>query len=261
MGITISARTFVNNLTIGSTPTYFTIPTNNLILYLDAANRNSYPGTGTVWYDLSPSGNTCYITGATFNSLGYISSFYFSGSSTNKQYVRLPVATSPFYDTALDNWSISFWMKSSQINGGTIYGETGANAPDNGSSSYVPMIYLNTNGNIRMELYWAGNTNVYRTGTTIVNDSKYHNVVVVRSGNTQSLYVDAVLDAPILTASRVFSFRTYHWIGSGFAGTRPGGVSSNIWYNGEINNFVIYTKSLTQTEITSLYNTFRPRFT
>jgi hypothetical protein len=30
--------------------------TQGLILYLDADNRSSYPGTGTVWYDLSPRG-------------------------------------------------------------------------------------------------------------------------------------------------------------------------------------------------------------
>jgi hypothetical protein len=33
-----------------------TLVTNGLILHLDAANTASYPGTGTVWYDLSPSG-------------------------------------------------------------------------------------------------------------------------------------------------------------------------------------------------------------
>ena len=27
-----------------------------LILCLDAADRKSYPGSGTVWYDLSPNG-------------------------------------------------------------------------------------------------------------------------------------------------------------------------------------------------------------
>jgi len=28
-----------------------------LVLALDAADRNSYPGTGTTWYDLSGNGN------------------------------------------------------------------------------------------------------------------------------------------------------------------------------------------------------------
>jgi hypothetical protein len=33
-----------------------------LVLALDAADRNSYPGTGTTWYDLSPSGYTFTTT-------------------------------------------------------------------------------------------------------------------------------------------------------------------------------------------------------
>ena len=31
--------------------------TDQLVLYLDAANPKSYPGDGSIWYDLSPSGN------------------------------------------------------------------------------------------------------------------------------------------------------------------------------------------------------------
>lgn len=30
---------------------------NSLVLYLDVANQNSYPGSGTVWYDLTPNKN------------------------------------------------------------------------------------------------------------------------------------------------------------------------------------------------------------
>ena len=41
----------------------------NLVLYLDAANTKSYPGTGTTWTDLSGNGVTgTLVNGATFNS-------------------------------------------------------------------------------------------------------------------------------------------------------------------------------------------------
>ena len=33
------------------------VTTTGLLLYLDAANRRSYPGSGTAWYDLSGNGN------------------------------------------------------------------------------------------------------------------------------------------------------------------------------------------------------------
>ena len=33
------------------------IPTNGLVLALDATSERSYPGSGTTWYDLSGQGN------------------------------------------------------------------------------------------------------------------------------------------------------------------------------------------------------------
>ena len=45
------------------------IVTDGLILYLDAANKKSYPGSGTVWSDLSGNANTGTLTnGPTFDS-------------------------------------------------------------------------------------------------------------------------------------------------------------------------------------------------
>ena len=44
------------------------IVTNGLVLCLDAANRKSYPGSGTTWKDISRRGNDAtLINGATFN--------------------------------------------------------------------------------------------------------------------------------------------------------------------------------------------------
>jgi hypothetical protein len=48
---------------------------NGLVLHLDAANPKSYPGTGTVWKDLSGNGNHASMVGSstylTHNSSGY----------------------------------------------------------------------------------------------------------------------------------------------------------------------------------------------
>lgn len=45
------------------------IVTNGLVLYLDAANQKSYPGSGTTWTDLSGNGNTGTLTnGPTFSA-------------------------------------------------------------------------------------------------------------------------------------------------------------------------------------------------
>jgi hypothetical protein len=64
----------------------------SLVIHLDAADTNSYPGSGTTWFDLSGNGNDATMTNLTTDSaLG--GSFYFDGSSS--------VATIPF-DASMD---------------------------------------------------------------------------------------------------------------------------------------------------------------
>jgi hypothetical protein len=57
------------------------VVTEGLVLYLDAANTKSYPGSGTTWSDLSRSGNNGTLTnGPTFNS-GNGGSIVFDGTN------------------------------------------------------------------------------------------------------------------------------------------------------------------------------------
>jgi hypothetical protein len=60
-----------------------------LVLYLDAANTQSYPGSGSTWYDLS--GNSRNFS--TYNSPTYNSAGYWSLGGTNQyfEYPNLPV--------------------------------------------------------------------------------------------------------------------------------------------------------------------------
>jgi hypothetical protein len=46
------------------------IPSDGLIVHLDAGNTNSYPGSGSVWYDLSARGNNFNINASAFVSSG-----------------------------------------------------------------------------------------------------------------------------------------------------------------------------------------------
>ena len=64
----------------GSTDIGYKVNTNNLLLYLDAGNSNSYPGTGTTWFDLSSKVNNSNIPAATVYS-NISSSFYMNGNA------------------------------------------------------------------------------------------------------------------------------------------------------------------------------------
>jgi hypothetical protein len=56
------------------------IPKDGLALHLDANNTSSYPGTGTVWYDLSGNGSNFNITANAFTTASSISYMDFNGT-------------------------------------------------------------------------------------------------------------------------------------------------------------------------------------
>ena len=83
--------------------------TSGLELFLDAANRKSYPGNGTTWYDLSGRGRhfTLDGSGITWNSAGYFSladggATYAGATSTSS------TSTLVFWMTTADLQSL-FW--------------------------------------------------------------------------------------------------------------------------------------------------------
>ena len=80
------------------------IVTSGLVLALDAANKVSYPGTGTTWYDLSGNGNTGTITnGPTFSNVN-LGTIVFDGTN---DYVSIP-STSNFNNG--NNITVEAWV-------------------------------------------------------------------------------------------------------------------------------------------------------
>jgi len=78
------------------------IPTNGLILHLDANNKQSYPGTGTVWYDISGQGaNADLVNGVAYNSAGY---FFFDGTDDIANSINI---SQEYRDLVIGIWSES----------------------------------------------------------------------------------------------------------------------------------------------------------
>lgn len=73
---------------------------NNLALLLDAADRNSYPGSGTIWRDLAGSNNGTLTNGPTFSSANG-GNIVFDGTD---DFVNLAQAVSA------SNWTVSHWF-------------------------------------------------------------------------------------------------------------------------------------------------------
>lgn len=82
--------------------TYPSIPTNGLILHLDAGNPQSYPGSGTVWYDISGQGaNADLVNGVTWNPSGY---FFFDGADDIANSINI---SQDYRDLVIGIWSES----------------------------------------------------------------------------------------------------------------------------------------------------------
>ena len=81
------------------------IVTDGLVLSLNAADRNSYPGSGTTWTDTSGNGNNGTLTnGPTFNSGngGYIQ---FDGTND-----RVDIADANSLDFGTGGFTILVWV-------------------------------------------------------------------------------------------------------------------------------------------------------
>jgi hypothetical protein len=222
------------------------IITQNLSLCLDAANPKSYPGSGTIWTDLSGNGNN----GTLVNGVGYsgdnLGSLVFDGVD---DYVDLGQSSSLFYPTegltvstwirtsVTDKWIIDNSRLSTQQGWGLNCGSAGpAFFLVNGIANSVDSGFSIATGN------W-----LHLVGTWIPSVSllMYVNGVQVGS-NTTSIPASINLPDPIYNTD----------IGRKGAGN---GTPRDYW-NGNIAQVSIYNRALTAAEIQQNYNALKSRF-
>jgi hypothetical protein len=223
------------------------IITDGLVLCLDAGNRDSYPGSGTVWRDLAGRGlNGTLTNGPTFNS-GNGGSIVFDGTNDycvggNTSFVN------NFY-------SLAIWFKNTGVpstndgGGGFLFAQS--NDFDHG------VVMSNSWANQR--LGFSGNIN---NGLTTPDNSVPNNIthygVGVYDGTTQKIYLNGNLiaqrnfsTAPVLVSP---AFQIGRW---GFTGFESNYVR---YYNGIIYSVALYNRALTQQEVLQNYNATKGRF-
>ena len=210
------------------------IITDGLVLYLDAANPKSYPGTGTVWGDLSGNGNTGTLTnGPTFSS-GDNGSIVFDGSS------KRATLTAPFGQTGFT--TLSTWYNRVEGNSSTTWRTLYATT----STNVHHLISQNTS---RVLGIFDGSFRSF--GYTPPIDGKFHNYVVIyQSAANATLYVDGQF---ISTISIILNLSTSP-IGS------IGNWNSGNYWVGNIALTQIYNRALTAEEILQNYNATKSRF-
>jgi hypothetical protein len=211
--------------------------TNGLSLYLDARNSNSYPGSGTTWYDLSVGANNV-STRSTYNSsppasFGIISSIAITPII---DFVSSP--TPPL----IEKYTIETVIKPTSL--------PNAYNPFLGFNYPTFAILFDDVGNI---FYWPGNIpqSAIADGGVILNTWQYF-VFELYIGKVPSdckLYKNGVPIplSPVSFPQGVVSYN--NGVGQIFGDTN---VSCSV--------FKTYNRALTQQEITNNYNYYKPIF-
>jgi len=219
------------------------IVTSGIVLSLDAAEKSSYPGTGTTWRDLSGNSNNGTLTNGPTFSAANMGSIVFDGTN---DYVDMGLSTY----CNLINISVSVWVRVTNTSGFFLsrYYNTTAN---NGFFMYydVAATKFSVDGRESGAAYLSRPT----TNTYPLNN--WYNVTWTKSANVWSLYVNGSLDVSSALGNGTTSFsNNTMWLG--------GLNQSNTQYYSSVNlsSVVIYNRALTAAEILQNYNATKSRF-
>ena len=229
------------------------IITNGLILNLDASNSASYPGTGTTWTDLSPTGNNGTLT----NGVGYTSAN--SGSLTFdgiNDYVDM--GNNPAYN--LTNISVSTWVRltTDTPNYSPIISRYSSNINSTGTNYQGWLIYyLKTTSKFYVDGRESSASYLQLSSNNTSPINNWYNVTWTKSGSTWSLYINGVLDKTLTLGNGTTSFQPN---GMQLGGSIGWGIGDKDYGKQDIPAINIYNRALSQGEVTQNYNTLKTRF-
>jgi hypothetical protein len=211
--------------------------TDGLVLYLDAANTRSYPGSGTVWSDLSRSGiNGTLTNGPTFNS-GNGGSVVFDGTNDFVQCTGSLTLTAATFVS---------WIRRNGTQGqfDGILLSRGTN---------VTGINLQTSNQLGYHWNNAINTYGWQSGLTIP-DATWCMVAVSVTSTTATAYL--CQSGGITTATNTVTHGSSILNDINLAQDDAGGR----FFTGNIAIAQIYNRALSSTEITQNFNATKTRF-
>ena len=217
------------------------IITNGIILFLDANNTNSYPGSGTAWYDLSGYGNTGTLTnGPTFSSANG-GSIVFDGSD---DYVNIANAS----NLNGTSQTVNLWFLYTSI-------------PGNGVSVMGKHDSLGSYSGYNMFLYAGGITCQFKNGsggdagsigTSVASNTWIFITMKFTINGTLTVYINS---SKISTTS----------LGSVSISSQPIRIGRSVdayWsaLPGRVANLQIYNRELSDVEVLQNFQATRTRF-
>lgn len=224
-----------------------------LVIALDAANKKSYPGSGTSWTDLSGNG---YVGTLTNGPVHNTTHFTFDGTNESIRFGDiLDMNTNPF--------TINVWARKTADSISDSYGGALASKGSFGGGLTGYSIY------ILETTYFSGNSgfqvreaNVYGTlsGNTIPNNEWILYTGIRDTENTEVRhYHNGVLKATTDAPNTQNLDNTFGWT----VGALSANASGTIYYRhfkGDISKIDMYNRVLSDEEVLQNYNATKSRF-
>ena len=226
------------------------IVTDGLILSLDAADKNSYPGSGTTWFDSKGSGINGTISGCTFSE-EYGGILNFDGSNDKVDF-------SPSAFTTVDEITISMWCRVESNAGSYRCFMSSRNAEtvnDYTTGFNLDMTSSSTSYFNRFNIEGAGRIGGAQDSMTdqIDFNTWTHIAVTKSTSNIQTkINLSAQNDR---SRSNVAIGLQYICIGARYYSSANRG-----YFDGDISNVQLYDRVLTDSEIVKNYNATKSRF-
>jgi len=213
------------------------IVTSGLVLYLDAANSRSYPGSGTSWFDLSGNGNNGTLTnGPTFNS-GNGGSIVFDGVN---DYILLPNGLL----SGTGNFTVNQFISNASGDGGTIFGNYSAGNLQMFFGTRFIGMWLNNSTTYLGVDPWNVTLPEYTTAPVMIT--------ALRSGTVTRFYINGILKKTGASSDTIGSASAQFRIGTNTVNTEQ--------YTGRIHITQVYNRTLSDVEIQQNFNATRGRF-
>ena len=207
----------------------------SLILELEAADRNSYPGSGTTWRDVSGnSGNGTLVNGVTYTTT-YNGGFSFNAASSN--YISLPAVLNTNAD-----FTMIFTSTNPSDTGCVFSGVPGTTPGNLQIRTTTTSVSLVKNTIAELGNFGANSATPFNTTNVFV-------IGLNKAATTSYCYINGVF---ISTLALNQTFTT----------TNPSlGASTNgEYFTGTMYNFSFYNRLLSATEIAQNYNATKSRF-
>ncbi len=228
------AKTWLNNN--GYWTSWGNVP-GSMVLYLDASNPSSYPGSGSTWYDLSGNGNNGTLNSVVYSSNGP-DNMYFGGTSS---YVNF--SSTNLIPISNEQYTISLWISANSMAG--AYGLIGWG--NYGSNNQVNAFrILATNGLVNY--WWNNDLAVYPSG---LRSLRWFNVVAAFDGTTRAIWVNGVTAASGTPTGHAVTSSSNLTIGL---------TNLNEYYPGKIAEVLIYNTGLNYTNIQAIYNAGKTKY-